>query len=33
VKSRGDTRFAAMRSLLFLIARKLDFTRINPRAG
>jgi transposase len=31
-KARGYTRFATMRTVLFLIARKLDFTRINPHA-
>ena len=32
-KARGYTRFATMRTVLFLIAGKLDFTRINLRAG
>jgi transposase len=31
-KARGYTRFATMRTVLFLIAGKLDFTRINPHA-
>ena len=30
-KARGYTRFATMRTVLFLIAGKLDFSRINPR--
>jgi hypothetical protein len=29
-KARGYTRFATMRTVLFLIAGKLDFTRLNP---
>src|SRR5262252_3667255 len=32
-KARGYTRFATMRTVLFLIAGKLDFTRINPYAA
>jgi transposase len=32
-KARGYTRFATMRNVLFLIAGKLDFTRINPHAA
>lgn len=32
-KARGYTRFATMRTVLFLIAGKLDFTRINPQAA
>jgi hypothetical protein len=32
-KARGYTRFATMRSVLFLIADKLDFTRINPHVA
>ncbi len=32
-KARGYTRFATMRTVLFLIAGKLDFTRINPNAA
>jgi transposase len=32
-KARGYTRFATMRTVLFLIAGKLDFTRINPHAA
>jgi len=31
-KARGYTRLATMRTVLFLIAGKLDFTRINPHA-
>ena len=31
-KARGYTHFATMRTALFLIAGKLDFTRINPHA-
>jgi transposase len=31
-KARGYTRFATMRTVLFLIAGKLDFTPINPYA-
>jgi transposase len=31
-KARGYTRFETMRTVLFLIAGKLDFTRINPNA-
>jgi len=31
-KARGDTRFTTMRTVLFLIAGKLDFTRFNPHA-
>jgi transposase len=31
-KARGYTRFATMRTVLFLIAGKLDFTGINPLA-
>ena len=31
-KARGYTRFATMRTVLFLIAGKLDFTPINPHA-
>jgi transposase len=29
-KARGYTRFATMRTVLFLIAGKLDFTSVNP---
>ncbi len=32
-KARGYTRFATMRTVLFLIAGKLDFTTINPHAA
>jgi transposase len=32
-KARGYTRFAMMRTVLFLIAGKLDFTRINLHAA
>ncbi|GIX27374.1 MAG: ISL3 family transposase ISMac21 [Burkholderiales bacterium] len=32
-KARGYTRFATMRTVLFLIAGKLDFARINPHAA
>ncbi len=32
-KARGYTRFTTMRTVLFLIAGKLDFTRINPHAA
>src|ERR1700751_6259533 len=32
-KPRGYTRFATMRTVLFLIAGKLDFTRINLHAA
>ena len=32
-KARGYTRFATMQTVLFLIAGKLDFTRINPHAA
>jgi transposase len=32
-KARGYTRFATMRTVLFLIAGKLDFTKINPHAA
>lgn len=32
-KARGYTRFETMRTVLFLIAGKLDFTRINPHAA
>jgi transposase len=32
-KARGYIRFATMRTVLFLIAGKLDFTRINPHAA
>ena len=32
-KARGYTRFTTMRTVLFLIAGKLDFTRINPNAA
>jgi transposase len=32
-KARGYTRFATMRTVLFLIAGKLDFTRINPNVA
>jgi transposase len=32
-KARGYTRFATMRTVLFLIAGKLGFTRINPDAA
>ena len=32
-KARGFVRFATMRTVLFLIAGKLDFTKINPHAA
>ena len=32
-KARGYTHFATMRAVLFLIAGKLDFTRINLHAA
>jgi transposase len=32
-KARGYTRFSTMRTVLFLIAGKLDFTPINPHAA
>ncbi len=32
-KARGYTRFATMRTVLLLIAGKLDFTKINPHAA
>ncbi|MEW5889793.1 MAG: ISL3 family transposase [Pseudomonadota bacterium] len=32
-KARGYTRFETMRTVLFLIAGKLDFARINPHAA
>jgi Transposase len=32
-KARGYTRFATMRTLLFLIPGNLDFARINPHAA
>lgn len=32
-KARGYTRFETMRAVLYLIAGKLDFPRINPRAS
>jgi transposase len=32
-KARGYTRFETMRTVLFLIAGKLDFSRINPHAA
>jgi transposase len=32
-KARGYTRFATMRTVLFLIAGKIDFSRINPNAA
>ena len=32
-KARGYTRFTTMRTVLFLIAGKLDFTKINPNAA
>jgi transposase len=32
-KARGFLRFATMRTVLFLIAGKLDFTKINPHAA
>jgi transposase len=32
-KARGFVRFATMRTVLFLIAGKLDFTNINPHAA
>ena len=32
-KARGYTRFAAMRTVLFLIAGKLDFAPFNPHAA
>lgn len=32
-KARGYTRFSTMRTVLFLIAGKLDFSKINPHAA
>jgi transposase len=32
-KARGYTRFTTMRTVLFLIAGKLDFTQINPHTA
>ena len=32
-KARGYTRFATMRTVIFLIAGKLDFTPVNPYAA
>ncbi|MPZ36340.1 MAG: ISL3 family transposase, partial [Rhodospirillales bacterium] len=32
-KARGYTRFTTMRTVLFLIAGKLDFPRLNPQAA
>jgi transposase len=32
-KARGFVRFTTMRTVLFLIAGKLDFTKINPHAA
>jgi transposase len=32
-KARGYTRFATMRTVLFLIVGKLDFTPFNPHAA
>ena len=32
-KARGYTRFATMRTVLFLIAGKLDFSSLNPHLG
>ena len=32
-KARGYTRFATMRTVIFLIAGKLDFSRLNPKAA
>jgi transposase len=32
-KARGYSRFTTMRTVLFLIAGKLDFSRLNPRAA
>jgi hypothetical protein len=32
-KARSYTRFAIMRTVLFLIAGKLNFIRINPHAA
>jgi transposase len=32
-QARGDTRFDTMRTVLFLIAGKLDFIPINPYAA
>jgi len=32
-KARGYTRFTTMRTVLFLIAGKLDFTPLNPHAA
>ena len=32
-KARGYTRFATMRTVIFLLAGKLDFARINPHAA
>ena len=32
-KARGYTRFTTMRTVLFLIAGKLDFSRLNPHAA
>ncbi|MGF6695612.1 hypothetical protein OKW38_000223 [Paraburkholderia sp. MM5496-R1] len=31
-KARGDARFTTMRTVLFLIAGKLDFSSFNPHA-
>jgi len=31
-KARGFVRFTTMRTVLFLIAGKLDFTKLNPHA-
>lgn len=31
-KARGFVRFSTMRTVLFLIAGKLDFTKLNPHA-
>jgi transposase len=32
-KAGGYSRFATMRTALFLIAGKLDFTRLNPHVA
>ena len=32
-KARGYSRFATMRTVLFLIAGKLDYTQLNPHVA
>lgn len=32
-KARGYTRFNTMRTVIFVIAGKLDFSRLNPQAA